>query len=184
MHEKIYSKTLKLFHIKGVRFTTEELATELGTSKRTLYSYFTTKDEILEKTIDFVFLQLMESDEAILANEETPLQEKLQLYFKNIPAINIGSIIRQMDDLQRYYPDLWEKVNVYLDTIWDKAIQLVADGITDGKLRSVDITVLKIMLSQTIKKLLDYDFLAKSQISFDSGLIAMSDIVLNGLLRS
>ena len=99
MEKNIYLKTLKLFAGKGSRFTTEDLARELGTSKRTIYSYFSTKDEIIEKTIEFVFSEIIRSDAEILENNELTLQEKIKLYFNNIPdAYNLGSIIRRSEE--------------------------------------------------------------------------------------
>lgn len=184
MEKNIYLKTLKLFGSKGSRFTTEDLAKELGTSKRTIYSYFSTKDEIIEKTIDFVFSEIIISDTEILENKELTLEEKIRLCFDNIPyAYNLGLIISHMDDLQRYYPHLWEKVNNYVDTIWDAVIQLIEQGIKDEEIEKVDTVILKLMLNQTLKKLLDYNFIVKNQVSFDSGIKAMNNIILHGLIK-
>lgn len=184
MDNNIFLKVLKLFESKGSRFTTEDLAKELGTSKRTIYSYFSTKDEIIEKTIDFVFDDIIKSDAEILENSELSLQEKIKLYFENIPcAYNLGAIIRHMDDLQRYYPYLWEKVNNYLDRSWDAVIQLVEQGIRDGELQEIDTVILRLMLNESLKRLLDYEFISKNQVSFDSGLKAMNNIILYGLIK-
>ncbi len=185
MEKNIYLKTLKLLGSKGVRFTTEDLAKELATSKRTIYSYFSSKDEIIEKTIDFVFSEIIDSDTEILENSEFMIQEKIKRYFENIPyAYNLGSIIRHMDDLQKHYPYLWKKVNNYLDTMWNPIIQLIEKGIKDGELQEVDTVILKLMLNETLKKLLDYEFIVENQVSFDSGLKAMNNIILYGLIKS
>ncbi len=184
MNKNIYLKTLKLFGNKGVRFTTEELARELGTSKRTIYTYFATKDEIIEKTIDFVFEEMYVSDAAILEKKEFPIQKRLELYFQNTPdAYSLSSIVQHMDDLQRYYPVLWEKLNQYLNDAWNPLIEVIEDGIKTGELEETDTTVLKIMLIQTQKKLLDYEFLATNQVSFDHAVKAMGNIILTGLIK-
>lgn len=184
MDNNVYLKILKCFGAKGTRFTTEDLARELGTSKRTVYAYFSSKDEMIEKTIDFVFTEITQSDTDILENAELSVQEKIRLYFQNIPdAYSIGTIIRHMDDLQRYYPRFYEKVNHHLDTIWDSIIELVQEGMNRQELRKVDTVILKLMLNETLRKLLDYEFIANHQVSFESGIKAMSDIVLYGLMR-
>jgi len=184
MKKNIYIKTLKLIGSVGLRFTTEDLAKEIGTSKRTIYSYFSSKEELIEKTIDFVFNDIIISDTEILENNELSLQEKIKLYFQNIPdAYNLGSIIRHMDDLQKCYPSLWEKVNNNLNTIWDAPIKLIEQGIKNEELEEVDTVILKLMLNETLKKLLNYEFIAKNQVSFDSGLKAISDIILYGLIK-
>lgn len=184
MDKNIYLKILKLFGNKGVRFTTEDLARELGTSKRTIYSYFSTKDEMIEKTIDFVFNEMSTSDTEILEKSELLLEEKIKLCFQNGPdAYSLASIVQHMDDLQRYYPHLWEKVNNYLNTIWDPIVMLIDQGIKNGELEEIDTVILKLMLIQSQKKLLDYEFLAKNQVSFDYALKEMSNIILYGLIK-
>jgi AcrR family transcriptional regulator len=184
MENNVYFKILKLFGSKGTHFTTEDLARELGTSKRTVYTYFSSKDEMIEKTIDFVFCEIMRYDNEILENDELTLEEKLKRYFQNMPdAYNIGAIIRHSDDLQRYYPDVWKKVNNYLDNLWDGVIQLIEDGIKNNNLEEINTVILRLMLNETLKKLLDYDFTAKNQISFESGIMAVYNIILYGTIK-
>ncbi len=184
MEKNMYLTILKLFANKGIRFTTEDLARELGTSKRTIYSYFSTKDEMIEKTIDFVFREMLTSDTEILEKEELSIQEKIKLYFENIPdAYSLGTIVKHMDELKRHCPDLWEKVNHYLNTTWDPILQLIEEGIQRGELEEVNTRILKMMLFQTQKTLLDYEFLAKNQISFDDAFNAMNKILLYGLIK-
>ncbi len=184
MDEKIYLKVLKLLGNKGTRFTTDDLARELGTSKRTIYTYFSSKDEMIEKTIEFVFRDICKSDAQILSNDTYSLPQKLKLYFDNIPdAYNLGAIIRHKDDLQRFYPDLWEKASSRLNTIWDEVIQLIETGIRKKELRDINTAILRLMLNESLKKLLDYDFTAQNQVSFESGMKAIYDILLYGILK-
>ncbi|MBD7911763.1 MULTISPECIES: TetR/AcrR family transcriptional regulator [Clostridium] len=184
MEKKIYKKTLKLLGNKGVKFTTEDLAKELGTSKRTIYSYFASKDEIIEKTIDFVFNEIMALDAEILEDSTLTLQQKIKLYFENIPyAYNLSAIIRHIDDFQRYYPDLCEKVNNNINILWDPILKLIEKGIKDNEFEEINTTVFKLMLKETLKKLLDFEFLSKNQISFENGIKSMNNIILYGLVK-
>lgn len=184
MDHNVYLKILKLFGSKGSRFTTEDLANELGTSKRTIYSYFSSKDEMIEKTIDFVFNDIIKSDTEIFENSELTIRERIELCLSNVPnAYNMGTIIQHMDDLQRYHPNLWEKVNDNLNTIWNTVIQLVDLGIKKGEFEEVDTVILKLILNESLKKLLDYEFIAKNQFSFETGIKAMNKVILYGLYK-
>ncbi|MBU4438957.1 MAG: TetR/AcrR family transcriptional regulator [Firmicutes bacterium] len=179
----IYLKILKLLSAKGTHFTTEDLARALGTSKRTVYTYFNNKYDIIDKTIDFVFQEIGSMDQQILSDPELAFSEKIKRYIKNIPdTYYIGVLIRYADDLQRFYPELWEKIKQYLDATWDELIQLVEEGIQAGLLNPVNTAVLRLILDQTMGRLLDYEFVTKSGISFESGMQAMCDIILFGLM--
>ncbi|GBF76689.1 TetR family transcriptional regulator [Paenibacillus sp. 598K] len=180
---QVYLKLLRLMGIKGTHFTTDDLARELGTSKRTLYVYFASKEEMIGKTIDFVFEDMKRSDSEILANTDYSPREKIERYFRNIPdSYHIGALLRHEGDFRRHYPQLWEKTERRLDAIWDELIELVEQGIASGTLRKVDTAVLRLMLEQTLFKLLDYEYTARARVSFESGMQAMCDILLHGLL--
>lgn len=179
-----YLKILKLVSTKGPRFTTEDLATALGTSKRTVYAYFKDKYDIIDKTIDFVFRNIVRSDEMLPEASNLTFQEKVKIDFQSIPdSYQIGVLIRYAKDFQRYYPELWEKVDRCIKSMWDNLIQLVDKGIQDGSVYPVNTTVLRLMLEQTLTKLLDYEFILQNQISFESGMRAMYDIVLFGIMN-
>ncbi len=184
METKIYLKVLKLFESKGTHFTTEDLAKELGTSKRSIYTYFKSKDDMIEKTIDYVFSDIMQADADILKSNELSLVDKIQYNILTIPdAYNIGAIIQHIDDLERYYPKLWKKVNNYLDTIWDTSIKLVVQGIQEGEIEEVDTNILKLLLKESLKKLLDYRYMVSNNCSFESGLKAINQIILYGIIK-
>ncbi len=184
VYQNTYLKILKLLSVRGTRFTTEELARALGTSKRTVYTLFENKRDILDKTIDFIFREIGRTDQDILDNEELPFHEKIRLYFKNIPDnYYIGLLIRYADEFQRYYPDLWDKAESYINSMWDDLIRLVEKGIAAGAIHPVNTVVLRLMLDQTMGKLLDYEFTFHQKISFESGMQAMCDIILFGLIE-
>ncbi|WP_018752965.1 TetR/AcrR family transcriptional regulator [Paenibacillus sanguinis] len=178
-----YFKILKLLSQKGTRFTTEDLARALGTSKRTVYTFFENKYDIIDKTIEFVFQEIGQSDREILADPGLAFPDKVRLYFQNIPDIYyIGILIRYADDLQRFYPELWDKTDHYIHSMWDELIHLVEKGMEDGVLHQVNTKVLRLMLDQTVGRLLDYEYTFKEKISFEAGMQAMCDIILFGLM--
>ncbi|MNW37724.1 division inhibitor protein [compost metagenome] len=182
MEENIYFKILELFGNKGRHFTTEDLARELGTSKRTIYTHFASKNEMIDKTIDFVFSEIMKYDNSILESNEYSFHEKVEMFFHNIPdTYNISAIIRHSDDLQKYYPESWKKLNNYLNNLWDGVIQLIESKKEQAK--KVNTVILRLILTETLRKLLDYEFVAKNQISFESGSKAIYDIVLYGIIK-
>lgn len=184
MDNHVYFKILKLFGAKGTRFTTEDLARELGTSKRTIYTYFTGKEDMIESTIDFVFREIRQEDAAVLENPKLTVEEKLKNFFQELPdAFQISAIIRHSEDLQRHYPELWEKVNQYLNSLWDEVIRMIEQGIDSGELEKVNTSILRVMLTESLRKFLDYEFAVKSGLSFDSSITAMYDIILYGILR-
>lgn len=52
VEEKIINQTIQLFQAKGLKFTLDELASELSISKKTIYQYFPSKEAILNEVVD------------------------------------------------------------------------------------------------------------------------------------
>lgn len=182
MEDNVYFAVLKLFGSRGARFTTEDLAKELGTSKRTIYTYFLNKEDMIDKTIDFVFADIIKNDNLILENQMLTTEEKLKLLCGNTPdTYNISAIIRYREDLQKYYPESWKKLNLYLDNLWNSIIAL--SETEDNSTERINTVVLRLMLKETLKGLLDYEFAVKNQLSFEQGIKAMYDIILFGILK-
>lgn len=184
MDSKLYVKTIELIGSYGFRFTTDDLARELAASKRTLYSIFSSKEELLEKTLDYIFTEQIQSDLQIQNDSSLTLAEKLEKTLSNTPtAYNIGCILRHLDELKRTYPLVWEKANNMLDQLWDTTVTLVVQGMETKQIHTIDVSILRVMLSETTKKLFDYDYLIKNRMSFEDALQEMNQILLYGLLK-
>ena len=55
IREKILLGIIQVFNKKGLKFTMDDVADELKISKKTIYKEFSSKDEIFETMVDYVF---------------------------------------------------------------------------------------------------------------------------------
>ena len=55
MEKRIIEGALHIVEKQGVKFTMDELASELGMSKKTIYTVFRDKNELLIAMVDYVF---------------------------------------------------------------------------------------------------------------------------------
>ena len=61
MKETVLKKSLELFIRNGFKTVTmDDIAKELGISKKTIYLHFSAKDELVKATVDYVFLTATE----------------------------------------------------------------------------------------------------------------------------
>ena len=92
------------------RFTMDDLAAELGMSKKTLYVHFAGKDEIIAALIDDLGREIRADADALLHSRQLNFAEKLRGFVEGMAermaAVN-PHIIRE---LQRYAPKLFERV--------------------------------------------------------------------------
>lgn len=182
--EQIYQIVLELFEEKGTHFTTLELANRLKTSKRTLYARFHGKEDILEKTIDYVFLDIIKSDHDILTRESLNTNEKISLFLDNLPKVHsMKALVRQFEDLKEYNPRLREKVESYSDDVWEEFICFLDEGKKKNEIEAIDTKILKMMLKEILKKLFQFQREEDIAYDFESTLRSVNKILLYGIYK-
>lgn len=89
-----------------VRCTMDDLAAELGMSKKTLYLHFGGKDDLLRAVLEQLSTEIRADADALLANSRLNFAEKLRGFaegmFERLSRLNPHA----ERELQRYAPDL------------------------------------------------------------------------------
>jgi AcrR family transcriptional regulator len=92
------------------RFNMDELAAELGMSKKTLYVHFAGKDEIISAVLDDFAAEIRREGEKLSRDRTLNLAEKLRAFaetmVEKLGALQPGTV----RDLQRFAPKLFLKV--------------------------------------------------------------------------
>ncbi len=95
----------------------EELAQEAGLSKRTIYRYFESKEDLIEATIDSILDKIVAKN-IELVHVELDIQEIIVGILKNVSYLVNQQVIQ---DLRIHYPLLWQKI----DTVRQSKIELL-----------------------------------------------------------
>ncbi len=104
--------TRKFFESGITKVTVDEIATELGMSKKTLYKYFKSKDELLQKAVQYK-IDTVEQHLTAVMKEEHPFEHKIGIVL-TLLGRQVSSISKQFQyDLQRFAPSLWKEIETY-----------------------------------------------------------------------
>lgn len=111
--ERIQQKAEELFKLYGIRsITMDEIASQLGISKKTIYQYFTDKEEVVAAVFNAMMSRnriccLQGKEQAENAIHEIFLSfDMLQEMFRNMnPAI--------LFDLEKYHPEIYKQFHEY-----------------------------------------------------------------------
>ena len=76
MKEKIIERANDMFLSLGFKSVTmDDLASEMGISKKTIYTHFQNKTKLVEATTEHLFCEISEGIDAILAEKREPIEE-------------------------------------------------------------------------------------------------------------
>ncbi|MDR1725696.1 MAG: TetR/AcrR family transcriptional regulator [Bacteroidales bacterium] len=108
--EKIIEQMWKELLTKSCKtITMDEIAQNLGISKRTLYENFTGKEDLLEQSIHFYINILDKKIDEDVANAENSLDIIIRIMFRK-SEFTKQIDIKQVMDIQKYYPTVFKKL--------------------------------------------------------------------------
>ena len=181
--EKILEATIKVFNRKGLKFTMDDIASELSMSKKTIYTVFRDKESMFLAMVDYCFDKIKESESEILSDDSLSTVEKIRGVLAVLPSGYKDVDFRQLYTLKDKYPNTYSRVAERLETGWEKTIALINQGIEEGSIRPVNVNLLKSMLEATIEQFFQRDILIRNQISYAEALEEVVNILVDGIVK-
>ncbi len=183
MKNRIIQAFIEETRNNGIKFTMDDLAKRLGISKRTLYENFSSKLEILETIIDQAFTEYNSRAQAIREDDALDLQEKIHQLIVLIPNHNDFFDLRVLEQLKRYYPEQWQRVDREMNQ-WEDLKQLLEQGMETGLIKQQNIDLLMKMILNVVNISLDHQFFSEQSISIKEAVEAMSELLVDGFVKS
>lgn len=110
MKEKIIKQATELFLSVGFKsITMDELAHEMGISKKTIYSHFSTKNELVDECVLDIFKTISSGIDCICSTGKNPIEELYEVK-KFILEHLRDEKSSPLQQLHRYYPETYLKV--------------------------------------------------------------------------
>ena len=181
--EKILEATIKVFNRKGLKFTMDDIASELSMSKKTIYTVFRDKESMFFAMVDYCFDKIKESESEILNDDLLSTVEKIRGVLAVLPSGYKDVDFRQLYTLKDKYPNIYSRVEERLETGWEKTIALINQGIEEGSIRPINVNLLKSMLEATIEQFFQRDILIRNQISYAEALEEVVNILVDGIVK-
>ncbi len=112
--------------------TVKKLVEPMGVSTKTVYKYFSSKEELLEECLRVLYAGYHNEFLAILSGDDSPVN-KLLILFKAIVNKDFGVSHAFFHDLNYHYPELQNAaINRVSDSYRALMVPLVEKGITEG----------------------------------------------------
>lgn len=134
--QDIIEKTEQVFMRYGIKSVTmDDLARELGHSKKTLYQFFDNKDDLVEQVMSHHVSCMQDTIQGIIDRCDNAIDEYLQInqhHYQFIREMNPSILY----DIQKYYPNSWHHFNLHKNEFVKNTIrQNLKQGIEEGLYR-------------------------------------------------
>jgi len=152
MEERILLKARDLMLQSGLRqVTMDELAQQLGMSKKTIYQYYKDKDDLVKAVVNLELKNHEISCEACGTNAENAIHEMF-LVMENMKAMTQTMNPNSMMELEKHFPSAFEIIKNHKDEFLFSLIkQNLTKGIEEGCYRAdLDIDILSKFRLETV----------------------------------
>lgn len=114
--EKWLKRVEELFFKLGIKsITMDDVARELGISKKTLYSFVESKDDLVSKVMDRHITEQCRGDEALHAESTDAVDEMVRIIQQIMT--DIGQMKPNLvHEMQKYHRDVWDRINDFQQT--------------------------------------------------------------------
>lgn len=181
LRESILEATLKVFNQKGIKFTMDDIARDLGISKKTIYTVFHDKEEMFLALVDYLFDAIKEAEREILEREDLDTLTRLRDILRVMPDGYKDVDFRQLYLLKDKYPKIYKQVEKRLETGWEGTISLLEKGMEEGVVRKVHIPIVKMMMEAALEQFFQRDILVQNRITYQEALEEVVGILVDGI---
>jgi AcrR family transcriptional regulator len=167
-----------------VKVTMDELAYEMGMSKKTLYQHFSSKEQLLREIIKLVHKEIETATDRILHDNDLHFVDKLRhlMAFLAMQLSRMGQPLLQ--DLQRSAPDVWKQIDEWRQKrILANFGNLLNEGMRKGAFkRDVDQQLVVLIYSTLIQRIINPEILSQLPLSAAQAFETIIKVIFEGIL--
>ncbi|HBV86286.1 TetR/AcrR family transcriptional regulator [Desulfosporosinus sp.] len=182
MRERIVqaaTESIKKYGLRG--FTLDDITGELSMSKKTIYKYFTSKNELISEIVQ----------RAAEIEKQRVLQEvdRCPTWFEKLNAIlSVYSYpaipFRTLNELQRYFPAEQKTIDEIRRFREQMAMAALEEGISRGDIRDdLDPAIMLLTFTKTVLSPMEDQFLNANDITIHQLLEQMKKLLFYGILN-
>lgn len=172
------------FHRFGIRrVSMDEIARELRMSKKSLYRYFSSKEELVEACVRNIAEQIIPRLNAGLDDEGSPKEkiEKIWHVFALLPRFVSAEFAA---DLAANYPHLWEEIDRQRQKIVRRFETLIREGVASGEIQeAIHPKVMARLLTAIINDVFTPKIFALGEFSTEQAVRTIITLFSSGLFQ-
>nr|WP_282432449.1 TetR/AcrR family transcriptional regulator [Pelotomaculum schinkii] len=162
------------------RVTVDDLATRTGISKRTIYRYFRSKEEIIVAVMEDLMHGIEKDTRMAVEASEHPVDKitgAIGVVLRNIRQIQPLAL----HDVQKHFPQLWERVEQFRAEKIQQIFEELLAGDGQDCFRKVNPKIFTAALLACIRAVVNPNFIMENNLSPEETIRSLFDLFLNGI---
>lgn len=162
--------------------TVDQIANELRISKKTIYKFFSTKDELVEAVAKHLMNDVSSKIDNIIGSGNDSLT-KIIMLFEVMAGVVVQFSEKWLKDLQIHTPKLWQQIDEFRTKRAFTALgSIIRQGQIEGIIVEKPIELIIHIFVNTIRSVVHPDFLYYQKLDYREAFIHSFEILFNGIL--
>ncbi len=164
--------------------TVDQIASELRISKKTIYKYFASKDDLVEAVTNNLMNEVKDKIESVISTNAESLTKALMMFDV------MGSVILKfsenwLKDIQIHMPDLWKKIDEFrTQRAYFVLGSIIKQGQKEGMIIDKPAELIIHLFVNSIRSVVNPDFLFYQKLNYKEAFRHTFEILFNGILTS
>jgi len=145
----------------------DDIAKELSISKKTIYQYFSDKDEVVMLSMKY-YMEKQKVAFEEMQQKATNTIEELYYISQHIKGNFQNTSMSTLMDIQKLYPKVWQMFLTYKEEVFKKTLkETIRRGISEGHFRSdLDTELMAVLRFEQIQMCFNPEIFPKDKYSF------------------
>ena len=180
---KIIEHTEEKFFRDGFYKTTmDEIASELRMSKKTIYKFFPSKDDLVKAIAKFFMNRMKSKIVPALQSDKNAIEKLGDLINILAKASEKISAVR-MEELKRHYPNIWNDIeNFRTEMMFGNITKVIDQGKKEGLFVDYPTNIIMNVLVASVRSIVNPDFIMNNNYSIIESARYAFKIVISGIL--
>ncbi|MGE5432851.1 MAG: TetR/AcrR family transcriptional regulator [Syntrophomonadaceae bacterium] len=172
----------KFFREGFYKTSMDELARELKMSKKTIYKYYPSKENLIEEVVDNLTKEYSQKISQVLERNIDAVS-KIQELLGILSSLFLKISDQWLKDMQYHTPHLWEKIDTFRTRMMYNNIgKIFLQGEKEGLFEERPVELLLVIFISSLRAIVNPDFLLNNKFSHTEAVEQAFHILLNGIL--
>lgn len=172
----------KLFKEGFYKTTMDEVAADLGMSKKTIYKFFPSKEDLVN-AIAKRFMNKMRNKILPALNSDKNAIEKLGELIKILASASERITPKRLDEIRKHFPSLWNEIDKFRTKMMFENITRVIDqGKAEGLFVDYPTTIVMNVLVNSVRNIVNPEFILNHSYSIIEAAQYTFRIIIGGIV--
>ena len=172
----------KLFSEGFYKTTMDDVASELGMSKKTIYKFFPSKEDLV-MAIAKHFMNRMKSKILPSLNSDKNAIEKLGELIKILAGASEKISKKRMEEMKRHFPAIWNEIDSFrTKMMFENITKIINQGKEEGLFIDYPTSIIMNMLVASVRSVVNPDFILNNNFSIIEAARYAFKIIIGGIV--